>query len=53
MFRLKTGSAGLLEDKMICRMVSDERCVMCGNGVGEDVAPILVVCGLRTIGWYC
>ena len=25
LFRLRTGSAGLLEDKKSCRMISDER----------------------------
>ena len=34
LFRLKTCSAGLLEDKTRCRMVSDEKCVMCDSGVG-------------------
>ena len=38
LFRLRSGSAGLLEDKKRCRMVSDERCVMCDRGVVEDVA---------------
>ena len=27
LFRLRTGSAGLLEDKKRCRMFSDKRCV--------------------------
>ena len=31
MFRLRTGSAVLLEDKKRDRMASDERCVMCGS----------------------
>ena len=35
LFRLRTGSAWLLEDKKRCRTVSDERCVMCDTGVGE------------------
>ena len=26
LFRLRTGSAGLLADKKRCRMISDERC---------------------------
>ena len=45
LFRLRTGSAGLLEDKKRCRVVSDEKCVMCDGGVGEDVAHFLVGCG--------
>lgn len=45
MFRLRTGSAGLLVDKKRCRMVSDERCIMCDSGIGEDVVHFLVVCG--------
>ena len=45
LFRLRTGSAELLEDKKRSRMVSDKRCVMCDSRVGEDVAHILVGCG--------
>ena len=37
LFRLRTGSAGLLEDKNGCRMVSDVRCAVCDSRV--------VVCG--------
>ena len=44
LFRLRNGSAGLLEDKKICRRVSDERCVMCDSGVGKDVSHFLVGC---------
>ena len=29
LFRQRTGSAGLLGDKKICRIVSYERCIMC------------------------
>ena len=46
LFRLRTGSAGLLEDKNRCKMIIDERCVMCENCVGEDVEHLLVTCGL-------
>ena len=28
LFRLRTSSAGLLEDKKRCEMITDERCVM-------------------------
>ena len=42
LFRLRTSSAVLLEDKKRCRMVRDERCVICDSGVGEDVAHFLV-----------
>ena len=45
LFRLKTGSAGLLEDKKRCKMNIDGRCVMCGSGAGEDVEHLLVTCG--------
>ena len=41
-FRLRTGSARMLEDKKICRMVGDE---MCDSRVGEDVAHFLMGCG--------
>ena len=44
LFSRRTGSAGLLEDKKICRMVSVEGCVICDNKVGEDVAHFLVSC---------
>ncbi len=46
MFRLRTGSAGLSEDKKRCRMVSGERYV----GVGEDMARFLVGCGEFEVG---
>ena len=39
------GSAGLLEDKKRCRIVSDKRCVMCDSGVGEGVVHFLMGCG--------
>ena len=42
MFRLRTG---LLEDTKRCKMIIDERCVMCEGGVGEDVEHLLVTCG--------
>ena len=45
LFRLRTGSTGLLEDKKRCRMVSNERCVMSDSRVKEDVAHFLVGCG--------
>ena len=43
--RLRTGSALSLEDKKRCRVVSDERCVMCDSRVGKDVAHFLEGCG--------
>ena len=45
LFRLRTGSAGLLEDKKRCCTVGDERSVMCDSRVGEDVAHFLVGSG--------
>ena len=45
LFKLKTDSAGLLEDKKICKMIIDERYVMCENGEGKDVEPLLVTLG--------
>ncbi len=42
LFRLRTGSVGLLEGKRSCRKVSDKRC---DSGVEEDVAHFLVGCG--------
>ena len=44
LFRLRTGSAGWLENKKRCSMFSDERCVMFDSGVGE-----LLVSGLPFI----
>ena len=29
----------------ICRMIEDERCVMCGSGAEEDVVHFLMTCG--------
>ena len=45
LFRLRTGSAWLLEDKKRCRMVSDERYVTCDRGVGEDVTILHLLVG--------
>ena len=45
LYRLRTDSAGLLEDKKGCRMASDESCLMCDSGVGVDEAYFLVGCG--------
>ena len=42
LFWLRTGSAGLLEDKKGSRMGSDKRCVICDSGVGEVVPHFLV-----------
>ena len=42
-FRLRTGSAGLFEDKKRCRMCDDERCVLC-NSSEVDVEHFLVRC---------
>ena len=54
LFRLRTGSATLLEIKKRCRIVSDKRCVMCDSGEVEDVAHLLISCEkLREIGWCC
>ena len=45
LFRLRTDSAGLLEVKKRCKLIIDERCVMCVSGGGEDVEHLLVMCG--------
>ena len=42
LFRLRTGSAGLLEDKKRCKLIIDEKCVMCG--AGGDGEHLLVTC---------
>ena len=41
--RLRSGSAGLLEDKKRCRMCVDDRCVLCDSGVVEDLVHFLSV----------
>ena len=51
LFRLRTVSAGLLEDKKRCKMIVDERCVMCESGAGEDVEHLLVLCGYFERDW--
>ena len=45
LFRLRTSSAGPLEDMKRCKMVGDERCVMCDSRVGEDMVHFLLGCG--------
>ena len=44
MFRLRTTSAGLLQDKRRCRLCSVDRCVMCDSGEVEDVDHFLIGC---------
>ena len=34
---VQTGQAQLFEDKKRCKMIIDERCVMCASGAGKDV----------------
>jgi len=43
-YQLRTGSAGLLEDKKQCRMCTDDRHVLCDSGQVEDVKHFLVRC---------
>ena len=43
-FRLRTGSAGLFEDKKRCRMCTEDRCVLCDSGEVEEVKHFLVRC---------
>ncbi len=44
LFRPRTGSAGLLEDKKRCKTIIDERYVMCVSGAGEGVEHLSVTC---------
>ena len=44
-FRLRTGSAGLFEDKWRCRMCIDGRYVLCNRGEVEDVGHFVLSCG--------
>ena len=41
-FRLRSGSAGLFEDKKRCGMVEEDRCVLCNGGKVEDVKHFVV-----------
>ena len=41
--RLRSGSAGLFEDKKRCRMVEEDRCVLCNRGKVEDVIKHFVL----------
>ena len=52
LFRLRTGSVGLLEDKKRCRMVSDKRCVIVEYG-RIWLLSWWVVGNLREISWCC
>ena len=45
LFRFRTGSGGLMEDLKRCRRKSDARCVLCDEGVVEDIRHFLVECG--------
>ena len=44
LFSQRTGSAGLLVDKKRCKMIIDERCVVCESGAGDNVEHLLVTC---------
>ena len=43
-FRLRSGSAGLFEDKKRCGMVEEDRCVLCNGGKVEDVKHFVLEC---------
>ena len=43
LFRLRTSSAGLLEDKKRCEMIIHEGCIIYESGEGEDVEHFLVM----------
>ena len=43
-FRLRSGSAGLFEDKKRCGMVEEDRCVLCNGGNVEDVKHFVLEC---------
>ena len=38
LFRLRTGSAWLLEDMERCKIIRDEMYVMCDSGAGKNVS---------------
>ena len=43
-FRLRSGSAGLFEDKKRCGMVEEDRCVLCNGLKVEDVKHFVLEC---------
>ena len=45
LFRLRTGSAGLLKDMKRCKMIIAAGCLMYESDTGEDVDHLLVTCG--------
>ena len=45
-FRLRSGYAGLFEDKKRCGMVEEDRCVLCNGGKVEDVKHFVLECEL-------
>ena len=45
LFRLRIDSAGLLEENRRCKIIIDERCVICESDAEEDVEHLLVTCG--------
>ncbi len=53
LFRLRNGSAGLLEDEKQYKIIIDEMCVMCESGAGEMWSICwLYVRNLRKISGY-
>ena len=43
-FRLGSGSAGLFEDKTRCKMMQEDRCVLCNGGNVENVKHFVLEC---------
>ena len=43
-FRLRSGSAGLFEDKTRCQMMQEDRCVLCNGGNVENVKHFVLEC---------
>ena len=43
-FRLRSGSAGLFEDKTRCQMMQEDRCVLCNGGNVENVRHFVLEC---------
>ncbi len=41
---MRTGSAGLFQDKKRCKMIEDDRCILCDRDETEDVEHFMVKC---------
>ena len=47
MFRLRSGSVGVVQNKKRCELCVDTQCVMCDSGKLEDVGHFGCFCGVE------